>query len=140
MNFYDDLHQKTFTHAIMRAHISTTDRERLSLFYLLTLLPTTREHLDDLYDFANNGINFDSIHGAWQTGSTTKLTYLAFNLYNGFAVPHERNLYEDFHVTAYGVDSVTTYDHYSVLDIFAALDSDKLAYIFEAIQIRLGII
>lgn len=148
MNFYDDAHQEAFSNAMMKAHVSTTDRERLSLFYLLTLLPTTREHLNDLYDFKYNHIRFLSIHEPWQTGSSTKLTYLAFNLYNNFCFREGVGL-EDLefapskntgNLIDFFDETIILEKHYSVLDIFATLDKDEIPFVFEAIQIRLGII
>jgi hypothetical protein len=86
MRFKDGLHQSFFEKMIARTH-SQEDPYRKSLFYALGLTDETRNNINTLYDFKENGIEFAGLYGphsAWQTGTSIKITRLAFNLYNGY--------------------------------------------------------
>lgn len=115
MIFKNEEHKKSYEEFKLRACISEFDKERQSLFYLLALLEDTRNHINDLYDFEENWIKPEGISEAWQTGDTTKITTLAFNLYNGWRD-------ED------GED-------YSPLHLFS-VSNDNRGYLLEAIKIR----
>ena len=54
------------------------------LFYLLSLLPDTRQHIKDLYDDKKDEIRIGGLDKAWQTGGSIGVTRLAFNLFSGF--------------------------------------------------------
>ncbi len=55
-----------------------------ALFYAVGIATDSRNHVDDLFDFADDSIRPDGLEKSWQTGGTMKLTRLAFNLWNGF--------------------------------------------------------
>lgn len=108
-------HEAAYKEFILKAHVSDGDAERKSLFYLLSLLEDTREHINDLYDFKENWIKPEGLNKGWQTGGTTKITMLAFNLYNGFND-------ED--------------NDYSPLNLFSGVDSSNREYLLQSIRIR----
>lgn len=85
-----------------------------AFFYLIGLCDTTRLHYADLYDFAANEIRLDGFYAGWQTGSTTRLTLLAFNLFNGWAE---------------GGQEIKSTPYY-------LFDCDLAPYFFEAIKLR----
>lgn len=82
--FIDKEHEVSYEEFIKKANVTNGDTERYSLFYLLALNPDTRNHIDDLYDFTDNCINFEGLNKGWQTSGSLSITRLAFNLYNGF--------------------------------------------------------
>ncbi len=55
-----------------------------ALFYLLGVCDETRRRVDAMFDFEEMGIKSESLHTPWQTGGTSRLTRLAFNLWNGW--------------------------------------------------------
>lgn len=80
--FYNDEHEKAFWNFLARAG-KRFDSYHFSIAYLLTLDKECRKHLDDLFDFEDDGIKHKGIDKAWQTGTSKKTTRLAFNLWNG---------------------------------------------------------
>lgn len=116
MLFKDEQHKKSYEEFKLRACISEYDKERQSLFYLLSILDDTRKHINDLYDFKENWIKHEGLSASWQTGGTTKITKLAFNLYNGWHGEGDR-------------------DNYSPLHLFS-VSADNREYLLEAIRIR----
>ena len=80
--FYNDDHEKAFWTFLARAG-KRFDSYHFSIAYLLTLDTVCRQHLDDLFNFEDDGIKPEGINKAWQTGTSAKTTRLAFNLWNG---------------------------------------------------------
>jgi hypothetical protein len=84
MIFRDYDHQ-AFYEDCLRRERAASDVYRKALFYTLGLTAETRDHLGDVYSFTEHGINPNGLNAAWQTGSSVRVTQLAFNLFNGFA-------------------------------------------------------
>jgi len=61
------------------------DSYHQAFFYLIAACPITWSGLDDLFDFENDCIKPEGLYEPWQTGGTTKLCRMAFNLWNDFA-------------------------------------------------------
>lgn len=53
-----------------------------SLIYILSVCETTRTHFKEIFNVEDSTINLDSIQAAWQTGTSAKVTRMAFNLWN----------------------------------------------------------
>ena len=83
MKFKDNAHRQFYDYLFNESG-SKNDGFHRGLFYLLSLLPDTRRHINDLYDIKNDRIRPDGLTEPWQTGSSIRITRLAFNLYNGF--------------------------------------------------------
>lgn len=66
MIFINDEHEQFYKSNIERGY--EDDPYRRVLFYCLGMDPSTREHLDRLYDFDENCIILEGINEAWQTG------------------------------------------------------------------------
>ncbi len=115
MIFKNREHELSYGEFKARACVREDDKERQSLFYLLSLLEETRKNINDLYDFKGNSIKFQGLSKGWQTGGTRRITKLAFNLYNGW----------------YGEDG----EDYSPLHLFGVSD-DNRKYLLESIMIR----
>ncbi len=81
IRFFDKAHWTAFTDCIAR--MKHSDVYHTSLAYLLTVDTVTRDHIDDCFDFDNDGIKLDALNKPWQTGTSKKTTRLAFNLWNG---------------------------------------------------------
>lgn len=84
LHFINEKHKERFYKLLKRSYISNTDKERISLFFLLSIFNETYSNITDLYNFQENCIELEGLKKAWQTGGTTRITRLAFNLFNGY--------------------------------------------------------
>jgi len=55
-----------------------------SFFYCMGICETTRKHIDKLFHFENGGIMPEHLHESFQTGTSYKVTRMAYNLWNGY--------------------------------------------------------
>ncbi len=117
LRFKDSEHEESYNKLIARAKVQEWDKERLSLFYVLSLFDETRRNINDLYDFEENCIRLEGLNKGWQTGGTTRATKLAFNLYNNW-------LGED-----------REHEDYSPLEIFC-ISTEYRNYFLTAVQLR----
>jgi hypothetical protein len=115
MIFKDNLHSAAYEEFIKKENCKG-DPYRESLFYLLALNEDTRRNINLLYDFKSKGIITEGINEPFQTGTSIRVTRLAFNLFNN---------YHDAEEPA----------RYTPEDIFYVFKSD-LIYAMEAIKIR----
>lgn len=115
MIFLDPAHQAFYEQAVV-AEVAEANPPRKALFYCLGLLPETRDHISDLYDFHKHVIRESGLRARWQSRETRKVCNLAYNLYNGF---HGRS-------GCYLVD-------YTPWRLF---DTPLRPYMFQAIDIR----
>lgn len=83
MLFKDEKHKEFFIQNIEKT-CSHKDPYRKALFYTLGLTGETQRNIDRLYNFKDRCIEFDGLKDGWQTGTSIRVTRLAFNLYNGF--------------------------------------------------------
>lgn len=74
---------------------TVNDSYHKALVYLLGLTPETRNNFNTLVKY-NGGLIPNSLsikhynmNEAWQTGTTYKITLLAFNLFNGFSYEYD---------------------------------------------------
>jgi len=110
--FYMERSQKTKPDAYLRA-----------LIYTLGICSDTRRNFDSVYDGPKREIIPDAIFRPWQTGSTLKITRLAFQLFTDTAPTA-------FPGDGYNIDECL---RYSVSDIFCC---SFAPYFFEAIHLR----
>lgn len=123
MNFVDDEHKSFYESKLKELNKNgKSDAYYKSLVYTLAICNVTREHFADIFDMEKGEINIDSISAAYQTGTSAKITRLAFNLFNGCIYDSEADLDND---------KVSTY--YSVSDIF---NCSYAPYMYQAICIR----
>lgn len=78
--FKDDQHKARYNE-LLTAYNAHKDPYTKALAYLITLANETYNHRSGLYNAEERHIIPDGISEDWQTGTTTKLTLLAFNLY-----------------------------------------------------------
>lgn len=114
MNFIDSQHQQYFESR------RGGDVYRDAVSYLLGLTAETRSHAADLFD--EDGMKIEGLKEPWQTGTTAKLTRLAFNLWNGCSQDYDSKS-----------DEYTTSGRYAVDEIFCC---GLAPYFVQAIQIR----
>ena len=84
-HFSGEEHRRFFYDCLKRS--GSTDLYHQALFYTLGVSPDTRCSIEELFDFEENRIRPEGLHADWQTGGTTRLTRLAFNLWNGYTEP-----------------------------------------------------
>lgn len=77
-----------------------------SLFYTLGVCAETRAHFGDLFDMTEHGIKLGGLGHGWQTGTSRKVTRLAFNLWNGCTYDSEEDAEADRQSPCYAVDEI----------------------------------
>jgi hypothetical protein len=107
-----------------QAKILNPDCYLKALIYTLGVCPDTRRRFDSLYDAKSRTIAPSTIRAAWQTGSSLKVTRLAFQLFT------------DSTPSAFLDPCIPDFDErgrYSVSDIFCC---GYAPYFVEAIKLR----
>lgn len=64
-----------------------------AFFYVMGIAPETRANIRQMFDFKQDCIDPDGMHGGWQTSGTVRVCRLAFNLWNGYTDPDHSNAY-----------------------------------------------
>ena len=83
VNFIDNDHKSFFYSKLNKLQVlGKTDVYYLSLVYTLSICETTREHFSNIFNIEKGEINLDAIKAGWQTGTSEKVTRMAFNLWN----------------------------------------------------------
>lgn len=90
------------------------DSYHRAFFYVMGIAPETRANINRMFNFKEDCIEPEGMHGGWQTSGTVRVCHLAFNLWNGYS---ENDHKEDF----------TPYD------LFCC---EYAPYFFEAIKIK----
>jgi hypothetical protein len=94
-----------------------------SLIYTLGMCNDTRRNFNFIYDSGLREINPDAIHESWQTGSSLKVTRLAFQLFTDSTPSAFYNEYYNFKECK----------HYCVSDIFCC---SFAPFFVEAVRLR----
>ena len=123
ISFRDIEHLMFFKNNVDRTG-SESDTYRKAFFYTVGILPLTREHIDNLYDFESNCPRLEAIAETWQTDRTLQLCRLALNLYNGFR--HSGTLWDDLEPDMNG--NFTPYELFETPDAFFMLEAIKVRY------------
>ncbi len=87
---FKDKEHKAFYYEML-AKTRNDDAYHRAFFYAMGISSETRSHIQNLFDFKNDGINLEGLSSTWQTGSTLRLCRLAFNLWNGFTEDGKEN-------------------------------------------------
>ena len=99
----------------------------LAVAYLFALNTSCSEHIDELFDFEEDIIKLDALNAFWQTGTSIKVTRLAFNLWSGLHTDGETYTDED------GDERELPSRCYAVDEIFCCVYAP---YFWEAIKLR----
>lgn len=83
MEFIDSAHKEFYEKKLDELKkLGKTDVYYRSLTYTLGICETTRDHFSSIFDIKEGMININSIGSAWQTGTSEKVTRMAFSLWN----------------------------------------------------------
>ena len=126
LTFYDEQHEQFFYKQVEKQHVKFSDVERISLFYLLGLMPETRQHFKKIYDVKCKGINLDAPTLAFQTSGTRAITKIGFILFNDYREPYD--FAEGIMVSP------------NLLTIFCSVDLEYVPFMYQAISLRLGLL
>lgn len=85
VSFVDSAHKAFYQKGLEQAKATghTPDSYFRAFLYLCGLCPDTRSHVQSLFDWNEWCIHPEGLAEGWQTGTTKKITRLAFNLWNG---------------------------------------------------------
>ena len=64
-----------------------------AFFYVMGIAPETRANIRQMFDFKQDCIDPEGMHGGWQTSGTVRVCRLAFNFWNGYTDPEYSNAY-----------------------------------------------
>lgn len=117
--FLDSQHEAFYENNIVKTG-SYNDPYRKALFYTLGLTEETRRNIKSLYDNESRCIEFSGLFAGWQTGTSKKVTRLAFNLYSGF-------------LGETGEEETDSTEGYTPYYLFSC---GLMPYMFEAIKLR----
>lgn len=118
--FADEKHESIYNECLQK--MKCDDGYHQVVAYLLGLDVVLREHIEDVFDFEEDGIKpKTALNHPWQTGTSRKTTRLLMNLWNGCVEDYDE--YGEGHVSYY----------YAVDEIF---DTDYAPYYWEAIKLR----
>lgn len=83
MKFIDNEHRSFWNekYEIMQKY-GKTDVYYKAIVYILGVCLETRKHFERIFNLEKGEINVNSLDEAWQTGSSEKVTRMAFSLWN----------------------------------------------------------
>ena len=123
MKFIDKEHEKFWNDKYKEMEqLGKTDVYYKSLVYTLGICETTRDNFNKIFDLRKGEINIDSIHGAYQTGTSEKVTRMAFSLWNRCMYDSQEDL-----------DRGEKSSGYNPSEIFAC---SYAPYFYEGVKIR----
>ena len=123
MKFASKEHQKFWLEKFEEMiQLRKTDVYYKSIIYALGMCETTRKNFDNIFNLKRGEINIDALQGKYQTGTSKKVTRLAFSLWNGCNFDREQDI-ENKNLSA----------NYNVSEIFSC---SYAPYFYEAIRIR----
>lgn len=91
LRFASPEHRDFFLDMISKAR--RNDCYHRAFFYVMGIAPETRANIRQMFDFKQDCIEPDGMHGGWQTSGTVRVCRLAFNLWNGYTDPEHSNAY-----------------------------------------------
>ena len=103
MQFRDTKHEEIFNELCEKMRYSDTYHQ--SLAYLIALDSVCREHISEIFNVDEDGIEPSCINRAWQTSTSRRTTRLAFNLWNGTTADITSDG-EEYNSNLYAVDEI----------------------------------
>ena len=83
IKFRDTAHRDFFLENMMKCRVN--DGYHRAFFYVMGIASETRANINQMFNFKEDCIEPEGMHGGWQTSGTVKVCHLAFNLWNGYA-------------------------------------------------------
>ncbi len=107
MNFINEEHELFFVNKMKELYNKgKTDTYYTSLIYALGICKTTREHFEEIFDTQNGEINVNAINQKWQTSTSSKVTRLAFSLWNGCMYDSEKDFENEKMSAGYNISEI----------------------------------
>lgn len=123
MVFENKKHQEFYNKMInMLSKYQKVNVYEKCLVYTLGLCETTRKHFKEIYSI-KDGIYIDSLQARWQTGTSVKVTRMAFNLYNDSIIYESED----------DIDKKVISTKYCPSELFSC---SYAPYFFEAIKLK----
>ena len=123
MYFINEEHELFFINKLKELHqYKKTDVYYTSLIYTLGICETTRKHFDTIINMKKGEINIDALTLPWQTGTSEKVTRMAFSLWKGCMYDSEED-----------IDNRKMSSGYSPSEIFAC---SYAPYFYEGVKLR----
>ena len=92
MHFVDNEHELFFINTLRNLHKKQkVDVYYASLVYTLGISQTTRNNFNKIFNIETGEINIDSLQAPWQTEASSKVTRIAFSLWNGCTYNSEQD-------------------------------------------------
>ena len=79
---------RDFYHDMM-AQSRRQDCYHQAFFYVMGIAPETRANIRQMFNFQQDCIQPEGMHGGWQTSGTVRVCQLAFNLWNGYSAERQ---------------------------------------------------
>lgn len=79
---------RDFYHDMM-AQSRRQDCYHQAFFYVMGIAPETRANIRQMFNFQQDCIEPEGMHGGWQTSGTVRVCQLAFNLWNGYSAERQ---------------------------------------------------
>ncbi len=83
IRFRSKEHRDFFLEMMMKSKVK--DCYHQAFFYVMGIARETRQNIYTMFDFREDCIKPEGMHGGWQTSGTVRVCHLAFNLWNGYA-------------------------------------------------------
>lgn len=81
IKFRDTAHRDFFLENMMKCRVN--DCYHRAFFYVMGIASETRANINQMFNFKEDCIEPEGMHGGWQTSGTVKVCHLAFNLGTG---------------------------------------------------------
>lgn len=94
LHFRSKEHRQFFLDMLEKSRYKDCNHQ--SFFYCVGISESARTNIDRLFDFQRDRIKTDGLHDGWQTGSTIRLTRLAFNLMAGYVEKGQERMYSPY--------------------------------------------
>ena len=120
LKFIDKEHKEFYEQKLKE--VEKADVYTKSLIYTLAICPTTRQHFTDIFNSNEKEININSLQAPYQTTTSSKVTRVAFNLFNNCNYDSEED-----------IEKNKTSMYYNISDIFCC---SYAPYFYEAIKLR----
>jgi len=83
VKFHSKEHRDFFLEMMSKCRVN--DSYHRAFIYVMGIARETRRNINVMFDFENDCILPEGMHGGWQTSGTVRVCHLAFNLWNGYA-------------------------------------------------------
>ena len=107
MKFVDAKHKKFFYKKFEESiKLGKADVYYKSIIYILGICEETRRNFEKIFNIKSGEINIDSIQSGFQTGTSSKVTRMAFSLWNGCNFDSERDIENEKISLKYNVNEI----------------------------------